>query len=115
VRSAALFLAEHFYHNVWCDEFASRALVVFARMVFCPIVGIVEFARSPIDAELFLAFAVAEPMESHVHGFGAFGYNFAVDDSVCHRVVGLERSCWLWVAHFFQNYSNVDGLSCHDV
>ena len=56
----SLFLAEHFYHNVWCDEFASRALVVFAGMVFCPIVGIVEFVGSPIDAELFLAFAVAE-------------------------------------------------------
>ena len=40
------------------EEFTVHVLMVFGLMVFCPIVGVVEFARSPIDAELFLAFSV---------------------------------------------------------
>ena len=51
------------------------------RVMFSPVVGIVEFARAPVDAELVLAFAMAEPVESHVHGFGPFGLDFSVNDA----------------------------------
>ena len=51
-------------------------------MMFSPVVGIVEFAWAPVDAELVLAFAIAEPVESHVHGFGPFGLDFFVNDAL---------------------------------
>ncbi len=35
--------------------------------MFGPVVAEVSFARSPEKFELFLCFAVLEPIESHVH------------------------------------------------
>jgi hypothetical protein len=41
------------------DEFASNILMMFGWVVFSPVIGIVEFAWAPVDAELFLAFSVS--------------------------------------------------------
>ena len=57
-------------------------LMVCGRVVFCPIVSVVEFAGAPVDAELVLAFVISEPVESHVHGFGPFGLDLSVDDAL---------------------------------
>ena len=69
---------------MWCNEFPSYVLMMFANVVFRPIISVVEFARSPVDAELFLAFPVAKPMKTHVHCFGTLGLNFAIDHPVGH-------------------------------
>ena len=50
-------------------------------MMFGPVISIVEFSGAPVDAELFLAFAIAQPMETHVHSFCEFGSYFTIDDS----------------------------------
>ena len=52
------------------------------RVMFSPVVSIVEFTRAPVDAESVLAFAITEPVESHVHGFGLFGLDFSVKDAL---------------------------------
>ena len=49
--------------------------------MFSPVVGVIEFAWAPVDAELFLAFEISEPVEAHVHGLGLFGLDFSVDDA----------------------------------
>ena len=69
---------------MWCNEFSLYVLMMFAAVVFCPIIDIVEFARSPVDTELFLAFPVAKSMKTHVHCFGTLGLNFAIDHAVGH-------------------------------
>ena len=55
--------------------------MVGGGMMLGPVVGIIELTGAPVDAELFLAFAIVEPMESHIHGFCVFGLDFTVNDS----------------------------------
>ncbi len=73
--------SQHFYNQLWSDEFALDVLMVGGRMVLGPVIGIVELTGAPVDVELFLAFEIAQPMESHVHSFSAFGLAFTIDDS----------------------------------
>ena len=56
--------------------------MMFGRVVFGPIVGVVGFLRPPVDAKLLLALAIAEPMKMHVHGFSLFQLDFTNDDGI---------------------------------
>ena len=87
--SLVLFLSEHFNHYVWSKKFPTHTLVMLGWMMFGPIIRIIEFSRAPVNAKLFLAFSVPEPMESHVHGLCSFWLYFAVDDSIGHWIVRL--------------------------
>ena len=75
-----------------------------------PIVGKILFTRSPIDAELALAFAVSEPVEAHVHCFGALWLDFAVYNCISHSIVRLEGCSRLLMAEFLQSDLDVDNL-----
>ena len=68
-------------------------------MMLGPIICSVVFARAPIEFELLLGFAATEPMETHVHRFGATGLDVVVDDSKCGTVVGFDWGFGLFVAH----------------
>jgi hypothetical protein len=66
--------------------------VVFAGMVFGPVVGLVRGSWAPINLELVLALPISKPMEMHMHMhcFGGFWLDFvvhhapyAVEFSVC--------------------------------
>ena len=89
--------------------------MMLGRMVFGVVIGIVEFSWAPIDAKLFLAFAVSQLVETHVHCFGAFWHHFSVDDAICHRVVGLQGGGRLLVSHLFQYDAHIHGLPGHYV
>ena len=52
-------MAEHLEYNQWSDEFATYALVMFGGVMLCPVICVVAVARAPVDAKLFLAFAIA--------------------------------------------------------
>ena len=69
-------------------------------MMLCPVVCPVGGAGAPEKTELALGFAVTQPVESHVHGFGASWLNVVVHDSEGCGVVGLHGSLGLFVAHF---------------
>jgi len=84
--------AKHLEDDHRSNEFRTDLLVMFGGVMLGPVVGIIVFSWAPIDTELFLAFAITEPMEAHVHGFGVRGLDFAIDHSISHCVVGLE-SC----------------------
>ena len=84
-------------------------------MVFGPIVGVIEYTRSPIELELLLCFSVPEPVEAHIHGLCAFGLDFAIDDSFCSGVVCLDGGGWLGVSKFLKNGADVDCFLCIDV
>ena len=68
-------------------------LVMLGSVVLGPIVDKILFTRSPINAELALAFMVWEPVEVHVHGFGAFWLDFAV-----YTASAMSLSAWRGVA-----------------
>ena len=64
------------------EEFFPHVLVVGGRVMFSPVVRVVEGAGSPVKAELLLVDgAVAEPVESHVHRLRAFWLHLLVDDA----------------------------------
>ena len=90
-------------------------LMMFGPMMIGPIIALVQFSSSPIDAELFLAFPVAKPMEAHVHGFSAFWGYLAIDHSICYWVVILDQSGWFLVAHFLEYDTDVFCFACHDI
>lgn len=58
-------------------------------MVFAEVVSTVAFASAPVDNELALADTVTDPIEAHVHCFGAFLFDVVVGNTRRGVVVGL--------------------------
>ena len=46
--------------------------MVLCGMVLSEIVGAINFCFSPVHMKLVLAYAVTNPVEAHVDGFGSF-------------------------------------------
>ena len=106
--------AYHFENNHRREEIPPYVLVMFGCMVLGPIVGEILFTRSPIDAELVLAFTVLGPVEAHVHCFGVFWLDFAIYDCISHSIVHLEGCSRLLMAEFLENDLDVDSLAHGD-
>ena len=69
-------------------------------MVFCPVVRIVRGAQAPEKVKLFLTDAeILQPVEVHVHGFGAFWLDPFVDNAFGGGIVDLQGGGWLRVSH----------------
>ena len=62
----------------------------------------------PVDDEISLAGAVAQPVKSHVNGLGASLLHIFVGDAARALIFCLEGFRRLWVSHFFEG--NPDGL-----
>ena len=71
-------------------------------MVLGEVVGLVQTAFLPVDVELTLADAVADPVKPHVDGFGALLFDRVIGDAGGGAVVGLDGRRWLWVTEFFE-------------
>ena len=84
----------------------SNGAMVFGWMVLGKIIGAVEGAFAPIDVVLALANTVADPVEAHVDGFGAFLFYRIGNDTSGGAVVGLDGGGWLGMAHFFKGGSD---------
>ena len=74
-----------------------------SRKMFCLVVCKIFFAASPMDMKLALAFAIFQPVESHVNGLGTALFDGVVGDTGGTTVVDLNGSGWLGMAHFFKN------------
>ena len=68
-------------------------------VVLGPVVGSVVGTATPVDTKLILGFAASQPVETHVHGFGASRLNVVGDNSVGGAVVSLNGSRRLLVSH----------------
>ena len=76
--------------------------MVAGWVVLGVIVGLVRATGFPVYAELALLHSIANPVESHVHGFGSLGFDCVVGDSFSCGVVCLDwGGAQLFVAHFF--------------
>ena len=74
--------------------------MVERRIILGAVVGKIHVAGGPVEAELSLGFAAAEPPESCVHGFGVLGYDGLVDNINGGGVVGLDERLGLQPTHF---------------
>ena len=69
-------------------------------MVFRDVVGEIGLPGAPIYLELLLVDSVPDPVEPHVDGLGALEFDVVVGDAAGGRVVDLNGSRWLGIAHF---------------
>ena len=69
-------------------------------VMLCHVVAFIMWARHPIVPTLKLLDAIAQPVETHVHGFCSPRGNSIIDDAQCCRVVHLHRRRGMGVADF---------------
>jgi hypothetical protein len=67
-------------------------------MMFSKIVGPICSTPVPVDVELTLAHAIANPIETHVDSFGAFLFDRVVGGAGGGSVVGDNDRGWLRMA-----------------
>ncbi len=77
-------------------------------MMFGPIVGLVVGSWTPVVAELALVVTALQPVESHVHCFGALWSNVVGEDAMGCAVVRLDGCGRLLVAHLFEEVLHGD-------
>ena len=75
-------------------------LVVGRGMMFGEVVGTVCGAFAPVDLKLALAYAIADPVKTHVDRFGPFLFDSVSDNSTGGVIIGGHRGGWLRVPHF---------------
>ena len=87
------------------------SFVVQRKMILGAVVSKIRVARSPVEAELALGFAAAEPPEppeAHVHGFEVFGDDGFVDETGGGGVVSLDGRLGLRLTHFDKGLAHGD-------
>ena len=73
---------------------------MFCRVMLGRVISKIVFAFFPVDTKLILFLSIANPIQSHVHGFGSALDDGVGDDASGTFVVELNW-CWpLLVAHF---------------
>ena len=79
-------------------------------MVLCDVVPLVCWSCSPVISELLLQFSAPEPVEMHVHCFGAFWMDGVGDDTLHCCVISLHVCRGLWMSHLFGRVAGGDGF-----
>ena len=80
------------------------------RVVFRDVVCQIGFAGAPVYLELLLFDAVADPMESHIDGFGALKFYGVVCKATGGGIVDLDGRWRLGMPHFLQCCTKDCGL-----
>ena len=91
----------------------SQLLMMCGGMMFGDVIGFVQNAFFPVDVELSLSHAVANPIKAHVDSFGAFLFDGIVCDAGGGAVVGLDGCGGLRMIHFFE--SGADGAGFFEI
>ena len=78
--------------------------------MFGVVVGDIDVAGGPENVEVVLADAVADPVETHVHGATAFLFDRVVGNTGSTGIVGLHWCCWLGVPHGDENGAEHFGI-----
>ena len=74
-------------------------------MMLGEVVREVRLPWLPVYAKLSLSFAVAEPVESHIHCLCELWLDFAIYYAFRCQVAGLDWSLWLRMSHFGKDLS----------
>jgi hypothetical protein len=70
------------------------------RMMICEIFPHMGVTWRPTNIEVVLFYPVFDPVESHIHFFGAFLFDCVIDNAICGGVVSFEFCGVLVVTHF---------------
>ena len=89
--------------------------VMRSGKVFCIVVSKIDSPWTPMNDKLILCHSIAQPIEAHVNRLGKFLFDSIIDATFGYCVVSLERSGWLFVAHFIKCSSECASLLGIDV
>jgi len=81
----------------------AKAMMDRRRMMLCEIVCEVVGTAPPEDVKFTIADVIADPIKSHIHGFGALLLDGAVGNAKSARIVGLNGSRLLWITKIHQS------------
>ena len=81
-------------------------------VMFREIICIIIASPPPINQEVTLLDAIADPVKAHVNGFGPPLLDGGIGDACGTCVVSLDGRCHLWVAHFFQGRAEHGCIFC---
>ena len=70
--------------------------------MFGEIIREVVCAFTPVDEKMSLFDAIANPIKTHIHCFRTSLFDSFIADAGGAGIVGLNRSCWLWMPHVFE-------------
>ena len=82
--------------------------MIRGRVVLGVVISKVVGATFPVEAELLLGFATAEPVEAEPYHFGSTLDNSVVEETSGCGVVGLDWSLRLGPTHFFEGCTKGD-------
>ena len=82
-----------------CQVSGFHRHVVNCGMVICHVVAFIMQARHPIVPKLMLLDAIAQPVETHVHGFFPSQGNGIIDGAHSYHVFRLDGRRGVGVAH----------------
>jgi hypothetical protein len=81
-------------------------------MMLGEVIGQIGFYGFPVDDDLSLVNPVADPVETHVYGFGSALLNSIVGYAFSAFVVCLDGCGRLWIAEFFEGDADAAGILC---
>jgi hypothetical protein len=84
-----------------CVKRVDAFLRGFHEVMLGPVITPISCAAPPMDDELSLADAVADPIKTHFHSFGAFLLDRIVSDAHGRAVVSDHGGSALWVSELF--------------
>jgi hypothetical protein len=93
----------------------AHGLVVGRRVMLGEVVTEVFTAGFPVDEEMVLTDAVADPIEVHIHGAGSALADGRIDYAIGSGIVGLDGRRWLGVAHLIESGTENFGCLAVDV
>ena len=85
-------------------------LMVRCGMVLGKIIGTVSSALAPVDLELALTHAIANPVKTHVDGFRPLLLDRIGSNATGSVVIGCDGRRWLWMAQFGKSDAKRAGL-----
>ena len=84
--------------------------MVGGPVVFTGVITKVLMAGFPKNMEVFLVNPVLDPVEAHVHGFGALLADSAISNAGGNRVVSLYWRRRLWPSHILECLADDGGF-----
>jgi hypothetical protein len=75
------------------------------RMMLCEVISQVGFTGPQIEAELLFSLPILQPLEPHIHQFGALWLIFRINKPFGGGVICLDWCFWLRVTHFNKDMS----------
>ena len=78
--------------------------------MFGEVISQIVRTTAPVNDEIALGNAIAHPVKTHIHGFGATLLDSVISNASSTSVVSLNESGWLGVTHLEKSLAQNGGF-----